>query len=303
MSETATPDFLGIGAPRAGTTWLWTTLRAHPQIWMPPRKELHFFDRPGKYPTARHLQHEHLATRMFRFDRSGRKWWRVLGTDIYYLMTGRNKFSEIPWLLRYHFSRVNDPWYLSLFEGHAGMVRGEITPAYCLLDDEDVKHVHSLLPNVKLLYTLRDPVERAWSQIRFGMGRRGLMVNEDALAEIERRAGTLSQNLTGDYLGTLKRWMTYYHQEKMFILFQDQIEEDPESLVRNVYQFLGVDASFQPPSGLLRRKVNASTESDMPPAVRDLLVKKFAPMVRELNEMIGGYTAKWLDGYKKQGWF
>ncbi|MBP8646382.1 MAG: sulfotransferase [Syntrophobacteraceae bacterium] len=40
------PNFLGIGAQRAGTTWLHAQLRSHPAIYLPPRrKELHFFDR------------------------------------------------------------------------------------------------------------------------------------------------------------------------------------------------------------------------------------------------------------------
>ena len=299
MKPPTAPNFLGIGAPRAGTTWLWTVLRAHPKIWMPPRKELHYFDRAEKYPTARHLQHEHLASRMFRFDRSGRKWWRVLATDIYYLLTGRNKAAEIPWLMRYHFGHIGDAWYLSLFDNQPGHVRGEITPAYCLLDEEDVARVHTLLPDAKLLYTLRDPVERAWSQIRVGMGRRGLTVNDEALAEIERRAGTLSQKMTSDFAGTIKRWRAVYPAEQMFILFQDQIEHSPEGLVRDLYNFLGVDASFQPPAGLLRRRVNASAESDMPPSVRRLLVQQHRPMVEELNRMIGGYTTQWLDSYRE----
>ena len=39
------PHFLGIGAQKAGTTWLWQNLRIHPDICLPPRKELHFLDR------------------------------------------------------------------------------------------------------------------------------------------------------------------------------------------------------------------------------------------------------------------
>jgi hypothetical protein len=41
----ALPNFLGIGAQRAGTTWLAENLRTHPQVYLPPaRKEVHFFD-------------------------------------------------------------------------------------------------------------------------------------------------------------------------------------------------------------------------------------------------------------------
>lgn len=39
------PDFIGIGAQRAGTSWLHMCLREHPSIFFPPtKKEVHFFD-------------------------------------------------------------------------------------------------------------------------------------------------------------------------------------------------------------------------------------------------------------------
>jgi hypothetical protein len=38
------PNFLIIGAPRAGTTWAAKNLMLHPQIYLPKEKELHFFD-------------------------------------------------------------------------------------------------------------------------------------------------------------------------------------------------------------------------------------------------------------------
>jgi len=40
------PTFLGIGAPRSGTTWLHTLLSSHPDVYMPTRrKEIRFFDK------------------------------------------------------------------------------------------------------------------------------------------------------------------------------------------------------------------------------------------------------------------
>jgi len=38
------PDFLGIGAIKSGTTWLWANMREHPGIYMPSMKEVEFFD-------------------------------------------------------------------------------------------------------------------------------------------------------------------------------------------------------------------------------------------------------------------
>lgn len=48
------PTFLGIGAPKAGTTWIHDLLGGHPDVLVPDRKELHYFDRsfdkgPGWY--------------------------------------------------------------------------------------------------------------------------------------------------------------------------------------------------------------------------------------------------------------
>lgn len=57
------PTFLGIGAPKCGTSWLHDVLEAHPDVWVPARREVHYFDRyydrgvrwyGGFFPPARH---------------------------------------------------------------------------------------------------------------------------------------------------------------------------------------------------------------------------------------------------------
>lgn len=44
-NEARLPDFLIIGAQKSGTTWLWKMFRDHPDIRIPPKKEIHYFDR------------------------------------------------------------------------------------------------------------------------------------------------------------------------------------------------------------------------------------------------------------------
>ena len=51
------PSFLGIGAQKAGTTWLWENLRVHPQLFLPRRKELHWLDQHWDQGEAWYLQH------------------------------------------------------------------------------------------------------------------------------------------------------------------------------------------------------------------------------------------------------
>ena len=48
----ARPDFLCVGAQKAGTSWLYRQLEPHPDFWMPPLKELHYLD--SLHRTKRH---------------------------------------------------------------------------------------------------------------------------------------------------------------------------------------------------------------------------------------------------------
>src|SRR5262245_10957802 len=47
-ASAARPDFLCVGAQKGGTTWLYWQLDSHPDFWMPPVKELHYFDKPKR---------------------------------------------------------------------------------------------------------------------------------------------------------------------------------------------------------------------------------------------------------------
>jgi hypothetical protein len=38
------PDFLCIGAQKSGTSWLQRNMETHPQVWLPPIKEVHYLD-------------------------------------------------------------------------------------------------------------------------------------------------------------------------------------------------------------------------------------------------------------------
>ena len=60
-----TVDFLGIGVQKAASSWLHENLRNHPEIWVPPRKELHYFDRLPEYPTPSYLASKNLIYRLF----------------------------------------------------------------------------------------------------------------------------------------------------------------------------------------------------------------------------------------------
>jgi hypothetical protein len=54
---------------------------------------------------------------------------------------------------------VDDRWYLSLFP--RGRITGEVAEAYCSLERDRVARIHHLMPEVKIIFALRNPIERA----------------------------------------------------------------------------------------------------------------------------------------------
>lgn len=56
MTDLKKPDFLVVGAEKCGTTWLADMLRQHPQVFIPPEKEIHYFNRRfSDFPKVRNL--------------------------------------------------------------------------------------------------------------------------------------------------------------------------------------------------------------------------------------------------------
>ena len=127
------PDFVGIGAQKAGTTWLGHNLQLHPEIWMPGIKELHYFNErinDPKNPISR------LYAKITGEGTVNRRWRRQVRSR---LQRHRNRFSreEFLWDLKYYAGAPGDGWYASLFEPGRGKVKGEITPAYSTLGRDE----------------------------------------------------------------------------------------------------------------------------------------------------------------------
>src|SRR3712207_610972 len=135
------PHFLCIGAQKAGTTWLYANLRAHPSIWLPSEKELHYFD-------EKRFRRLRLREKLFARDDQALRWRRQLGRQLR-ARRRRRSLAGARWDVRYFFGHTGDDWYMSLFEPGAGKLTGEITPAYSTLDEDGVAHVRRLAPEIR----------------------------------------------------------------------------------------------------------------------------------------------------------
>jgi hypothetical protein len=147
------PDFFCVGAQKAGTGWLYQQLRQHPDFWMPPMKELHYFDRiiggsasERTLPLARNEADRIRIASERAEDQRDKDFVR--------------KFSELSGR-----SALDLEGYAELFRSRELLVSGDITPGYSTLDESVISIITGRFPNAKAIFIARDPVERAWSQI------------------------------------------------------------------------------------------------------------------------------------------
>ena len=278
------PDFVGIGAQKAGTTWLARNLQAHPGIFM-PRKEVHYFNRKIK-------DRSNAVTRFFGKRENDEQWRRQVRRTAGQLAR-KPSLGDIRWSFNYYMRSYSDNWYGSVFEPKGGKVAGEITPAYSALDRDRVAHIHGLMPDAKLVFFMRNPIERAWSQtvMSFDKAEKG-SAESAAEKELFERIDRNSTFKLSNYLRTFENWGSFYPEERFFVGFLEDTNFLPRDLLRDLYGFLGVDPGFEPP--LSDKKVHSRSASTMPTKVAVHLARGFREEIGRLGERFGGYASFWL---------
>lgn len=288
------PNFLGIGAMKAGTTWLWRQLNSHPEVWMPPIKELHYFDRNTSYPSPSFLATESVLKRLLRtndHDIQNIQMFRsALKKDII-TMNGRN----LRWHLRFFLGNYSDNWYASLFRHGGAKCRGEITPAYSMLNQEDVAHIKNLIADVKIVFLIRNPIDRTWSHIRDDRQLRKIPIDKVSkdFPRMKAFIDNPRQELRSDYIRTLKIWRSVFPQEQFFLGFFEDIQDEPEILMERICFFLGIEKQVQKEA--IRKKANESRQIEMPIEIKKYLAKKYIDQIEDLSRIVGGHAMSWLQ--------
>ncbi|MEQ9187359.1 MAG: sulfotransferase [Cryomorphaceae bacterium] len=278
-------NFIGIGAQKAGTSWLHQALGENPHIALLPIKEVHYFDRSNKYPSPSHL--DRTLSERFRSAR----WVKmaVLGMWNGFKHGG---LRRLIWMVKWYTADYHDAWYLSLFQNNE-RVQGEITPSYAILDEADIQKMHRLAPDARILFMIRNPIDRAWSQYRYYTR---LIPDYDAsndspesIIEFMQRP---TQELRSDYLSTMRKFAGVFDASQVLIGFYDAIYESPSELLADVTKHIGAESS-PVQNARLKNVVNRSQPMNCPEEVRAYLRDRYRSPMKELAERVGGYCGRW----------
>ena len=195
------PRFLVIGAQKAGTSWLHRNLREHPDIFLPETKDRAYFC------------------------------W-CDGSEAINLEQYRHEFAACaPGQL---IGEVTAAYFWT----ESGSQWGAKPEGYCTDVPRRVKD--TLGGDVRLVLSLRDPVERAVSAYLHHIAFGDL---DPAVSLLE--AGDFSGLLDiGFYAAHLRNWLRYFPMQQFLVLdFEQDIVHRPDATLQRVFDFLGVDAS------------------------------------------------------------
>lgn len=289
------PNFIGIGAARSGTTWIAEQLSQHPGVWIPSRKELHYWTRDRKYTSPSFLGEPSLISRYFGEDYSldlCKRFCRAIGKSVLDL-----DLKSLTWNLNYFLGKPDNAWYSKLFTGHQFQLTGEITPAYSLLDEIDISALTHDFPDIKAILILRNPIERAWSTILYHDKRNMISLEDMTQSEIEQYLSKSQITQRSDYLSIIKRWSKHLKKEHLLVVYYDEISSEPAQLYNKLLNFLDLD----PPENFtadFKKRINASKTVDMPAWLTEHLKSQYLPGMKKMADDLGEYPAAWYAKYR-----
>lgn len=147
-----------------------------------------------------------------------------------------------------------DAWYRSHFRGVTGeSAVGEASPSY-LGAPEAPARIASLLPEAKLMVSVRHPVEQAYSFFWHRLTRGMIPPDTDFRTFFDHdrpRAGYYGMHIA-NYLRDFPR------EQLLILLYEQDILQNPRQGMRRCYEFLGVDQNFTP--SMLKKRSNAKRD-------------------------------------------
>ena len=196
-------------------------------------------------------------------------------TDVYMPATKEIEFFSEPQV----WSRGID-WYSSLFAAGADVpARGEASTGYTRYPryPEAAGRIGEMLPGARLVYLVREPIDRMMSHYRHSVltGREKRGVDEALLAD----EGLLE---TSRYAAQLRRHLDHHEREQVLVLFSEDLEGDRRSTVNEVLRFIGA-GPVEDDATLSERTHVSSSRVAAPSSVRRLAASSLGRRVARLG--------------------
>ena len=199
-------------------------------------------------------------------------------------------------------------WYRSLFptlfskwivkQKKQFAITGEDTPFY-IWNPLVAKRILKILPKIKLIVVLRNPVDRAYSNYHLGIraGSENLSfedaiqielkklneINDEFEHNVEKYTIPRSYIAKGFYANQLKIWLELFNSEQLIIISTEDLESNPQGTLDRIYDFLKIPKNHK----LIPEKQKKASYPKMKNETREFLINLYKKNNAELFSMIG----------------
>ena len=184
--------------------------------------------------------------------------------------------------------------YSRNFAEAKGKVIGDLCTSYSLLPQSRIRFIRRVMPEVRILVVLRNPLERAWSFANMQLVRDPNRRFED-VTEAEFIAHLRSEKSWkhSDYRGLLERWLRVFPEDQLWIGFFEDISGQPQAFLTEVFDFLGVRTAVDWDAFPYRTVINPGPRPPIPERFRGTLEELYEPTLDWLRRRFGERVNRW----------
>ena len=292
------PDFICIGLPKAGTTWIYSMLCKHPQVNLPD-KEIRYFWEKARLGQNGFFKRMISSNWHYRSKRNLYK--KRFLSHIRDSIRFQLDINRLVWDIRYAVLPRSDKWYLSLFNNN--YVNGDISPIYHMLNETEVDHINKLLPHTKIIIAIRNQVEREWSRAKMILCKnRNRDLDDVSEGEYIEYFNEMLEKGLNDYVGLIEKWKKYFGDDKIFVVFYDELKEKPAFLYQKICEFLEINIPDDLETSVIRTRINKGISRDIPTKLEQYLYRMYEKtMTEQINYFKDlDYPKIWLNKFTEK---
>ena len=274
---------LSIGSMKAGTSWLFEILKDHPDLETVPIKEIHYFwEKHGSFSMLTFEQRKETV----RFHVN------ALLPSLDAEASGR----FLRWCETFIAGSVGDGWFSELFpRRRERKFCADFSNMTALADEGVWDHARALCEELRVVYTIREPLDRLWSHVRFHAQLTGAIrdISQYTPSQFERfmvESGCYDQ---GRYARVIDRLKGRLAGHEWKLLYYDDIRDRPAELLRQVELFLGIEPR-QVARDILAHVHSAPEKVPMPDAFRSAARRHVDAELEALQRQGTAFPGAWL---------
>ena len=276
--------FLSAGAMKAGTTWLFHVMSRHPELFFSPEKEIHYFY--AKYVDSGVLSDQR------RLENAKNRY--IERIDPTRANIDRVRYN-LHWVAAYLNQPVDDFWYRNLFQtpGRA-TYNCDFSNFYASLPVEAWPQIAANCNKLRVLYTLRHPVKRLWSHVKFHLQvtNKTEVLDTWGPKEFEKFARQWFIWENAEYGRALRKMKAGLGEDMLKVLFFEDIHASKREALSDIEAFLEI-APFTYPQPLLNQRINESVSHPMPDYFPEIFAKDVARITGEVEDEGLAIPAAW----------